>query len=99
MMRSPIAEQTASKTFTTGRLDIHLYTLDYGTYRETLACFPGTYADNLTLPAGDLDSAMASKAINHAMTQNEQVWEEIMELAMWDDSGDHMVPWFSPAAE
>ena len=99
MMRSPIAEQTASKTFTTGRLDVHLYTLDYGTHRETLACFPGTCVDNLILADGELDAAMAAKAIESAIAQNEQAQDEVMQLAMWDDSRDIMVPYFQPTAE
>ena len=95
----PIAEETASKTFNSGHLKIALYTLDYGTHRDTLACFPGTEIANLILPDGELDVAMAAKAMEHATEQGEGAREEVLALAMWDNNADGMVPWIEPAAE
>lgn len=98
-MRSPIATESACKRFKSGRLLIVLFTLDYGTYRETLACFPDVEIPNLTLPDGALDAEMAVKAIEKANKQGDQAREEIMTHVMWDNGPDveGMVPWVEPA--
>lgn len=99
-MSLPIAEQTACKTFKSGHLQVVLYTLDYGTHRDTLACFPGSEIANLSLPEGDLDAAMAIKAIESAFKQSDVARDEIETLVMWDNGPDvvGMVPYIEPAA-
>lgn len=91
-MTLPIAETTGPKLFKSGHLQIALYTLNYGTHREALACFPNAFVDSVSLPAGELDATMAVKAIGVAYQQGDVARGEIDALAMWDTDAEGLVP-------